>query len=216
MNIIIIGPAGSGKGTMSSKIVGDYKVYHLATGNLLRKEIDEQRPLGDIFKKILKSGRLVPDDLINKLVDENIRDRDVSNGIISDGFPRTLNQAVEYDKILASLGKKVDVVINLVVDYDVLVDRITGRQTCPNCSEIYHKITRPSKVKDICDVCKAELVQRVDDSLEQLKIRLKEHTENSSDIINYYKEKDILYNVDSSQEVDKVYSDIKEIFERLL
>ena len=159
MNILIMGPAGAGKGTMSDLILKEYDIPHISTGDMLRENVRNNTELGLTAKSYMESGRLVPDDVINAMVEKRLQEDDCQKGYLLDGFPRTLVQAQAFEKISEKIGKPVECVLALEVDFDVLKERITGRRVCPTCGAIYHIHNFPSKVEGICDVCGSELKQ---------------------------------------------------------
>ena len=210
MNVLIMGPAGSGKGTMSDIIVSEFPITHISTGDMLRNAVKNGTKVGMEAKVFMDEGKLVPDSVIIKMVEERLGEDDCKDGFLFDGFPRTLVQAEAFDEMLAKIGKKVDVVINLTVDFDALASRITGRRLCKNCGAIYHITNQPSKVEGICDACGSELYQRSDDTVEQLAVRLDEHDKLTKPVLAYYKEQGVVADINASQAIDDVYADIKE------
>ncbi|MGB4985576.1 MAG: adenylate kinase [Erysipelotrichaceae bacterium] len=208
MNLLIMGAAGAGKGTQAEKIVKKYKLAHISTGDMLRKEIANNTVLGVKAKEYIDGGHLVPDDVVIGMVKNRLNEKDCDNGFLLDGFPRTLQQAQSFAIILDGLGKKVTHVINLEVDFDILTERITGRRICPSCKSIYHITAKPSKVAGICDNCQTELIQRSDDTKEELAIRLAEYHKLTEPVLDYYRNLNLVSNINSSQEVDKVFADI--------
>jgi adenylate kinase len=158
----------------------------------------------------MERGELVPDEVIHDIILERFAQKDMENGILMDGYPRTLAQAEDLDTILASLGKKVDCVLNLELDEQVLIGRITGRRTCPNCKAIYHIQNMPPKVEGICDICGSQLVTRKDDTVESLRVRLDAYHESTKDVIGYYEKQGIVKNINADQSVEKVFEDITE------
>ncbi|NLP21628.1 MAG: adenylate kinase [Erysipelotrichaceae bacterium] len=210
MNILIMGPAGSGKGTAAKKIVEEFLVAHISTGDMLRENVKENTELGQQAKDYMEAGRLVPDDLINAMVKERLLRDDVKEGFLMDGFPRTLVQAKAFDEITKSIEKPVEIVINLKVDVDTLAGRITGRRICKNCGAIYHIKNAPSKVEGICDVCGNPTIQRPDDTLEQLQVRLSEHAKNTEPVLDYYREKGLVKDIEAAKSADEVWLDIKQ------
>lgn len=208
MNILIMGPAGCGKGTMSDKIVAKYPIPHISTGDMLRDAVKQGTHLGTEAKNYMDAGKLVPDTLINAMVGERLSKSDCDNGFLMDGFPRTLVQAKAFDEVLVDHNKKVDLVINLTVNFDILAQRVTGRRLCKTCGAIYHIQNKPSKVEGICDVCGSTLIQRSDDTVEQLKVRLDEHARNTEPVLDYYREKGLVKDIDATQSMDKVFEDI--------
>ena len=160
MNILIMGPAGAGKGTMSDLIIKEYDIPHISTGDMLRENVRNNTELGQQAKEYMNSGKLVPDELINAMVEKRLLEPDCQKGYLLDGFPRTLVQARAFEEMAERIGKPVQSVLALEVGFDTLVDRITGRRICPKCGAIYHVRNKPSKTEGICDECGSELQQR--------------------------------------------------------
>lgn len=215
MNLLIMGPAGSGKGTMSEKIKQKYQLAHISTGDMLREAVKKQTALGLEALNYMNAGKLVPDTLINSMVDERIKQDDTKVGFLMDGFPRTLVQAEAFDEILHTNNKNIDCVINLVVDFEVLADRITGRRLCKSCGSIYHIKNKPSKVEGVCDVCGNNLVQRSDDTVEQLEIRLQEHKKNTEPVLEYYRKQGLVVDIQAGKPVDEIFKDIERAIEQI-
>ncbi len=213
MNILIMGPAGSGKGTMSKYIKEEYDLAHISTGDMLRENVKKETPLGLTAKGYMEDGRLVPDELINAMVKDRIQQPDCDNGYLMDGFPRTLVQARAFEDITKAIDKTVDIVINLKVDVDNLAGRITGRRVCKNCGSIYHIKNNPSKIEGICDVCGSPLIQRKDDTLEQLQVRLNEHAKNTEPVLDYYRDKGLVVDIDASKSAELVWEQVKQAIE---
>ena len=209
MNILIMGPAGSGKGTMSDYIVKEFNIPHISTGDMLRENVKNQTQLGIQAKVLMDQGKLVPDDVVNAMVKERLLQDDCKNGFLMDGFPRTLNQAQALEEICATIGKPIDKVINLEVDFDALATRITGRRVCKNCKATYHITFNKPKVEGICDVCGSPLVQRSDDTIEQLKVRLQEHEKNTKPALEFYGAKGLVQDIDASAQMETVWASIK-------
>ncbi len=216
MNILIIGAPGSGKGTMSEKIVANYKLLHVSTGDMLRAAIKEESPVGLEAQSYMNAGKLVPDDVINKLIKERLNKDDALNGFLMDGFPRNLAQVKSFEAILNELGKKIDLVLNLEIDDLILEKRITGRRICPECGAIYHIETKKPKVDGICDNTGATLIQRKDDTVESLKTRLETYHTLTKPIIEYYKNLGILRNINADQTTDKVFEAIQKELKELI
>lgn len=210
MNILIMGPAGAGKGTMSDRIIQDYGVLHISTGDMLRENVRNNTELGLQAKSYMDAGQLVPDDLIIAMVKERIQKPDANKGYLLDGFPRTLVQAENFEKISNSIQKAIDIVIALDVEFDTLARRITGRRICPNCKEIYHIDSKPTKVDGICDKCGTQVIQRSDDTIEQLKVRMDGYENSTKPVIDYYSEKGLVVHIDASLNPDEVYAQVKE------
>ena len=214
MNILIMGPAGAGKGTMSDLILKEYNIAHISTGDMLRENVRNSTALGLEAQSYMNQGKLVPDDLINAMVEDRIQQPDCANGYLLDGFPRTLVQAEVFDKIAKKIGKEVDAVIDLQVKFEILEERITGRRICPKCGAIYHIHNHLSKVEGVCDVCGSELQQRKDDTVEQLKVRMEAYESSTKPVIDYYDQKGVVTHIDAAQKPEKVFEDIKKALEK--
>lgn len=215
MNLLIIGAPGAGKGTMSERIIADYGVTHVSTGDMLRSAIADKTAIGLKAKEYMDKGELVPDDIIHGIIVERLSKGDIQNGFLFDGYPRTEAQAYDLSNILDEVGMKIDAVINLDIADEVLFKRICGRRLCPACGSIYNIYYFPTKVEDVCDECGSKLIQRSDDNAESLKTRLGEYHKNTEPVIAYYKKMDIVKNVDADQDMEKVYADIASILEGL-
>ena len=215
MNLLIIGAPGAGKGTMSENIINDYNLIHVSTGDMLRAAVKNETPVGKKAQEYMNRGELVPDEIIHDIIVERFSSDDMEAGFLFDGYPRTLAQAVDLDEILKELNKKIDCVINLNIEDQQLIERITGRRLCPTCGEIYNIYSKPSSKEGICDKCGGELIQRKDDNLESLTVRLEEYHKNTQPVIEYYEKADIVRNVDATQSLQDVYADIKNILEGL-
>ena len=214
MNILIMGPAGAGKGTMSDLILKEYDIAHISTGDMLRENVRNNTALGLEAQDYMNQGKLVPDDLINVMVEDRIQQDDCKNGYLLDGFPRTLVQAKVFDDIAEKIHKEVDVVIDLQVKFEILEERITGRRICPKCGAIYHIHNHPSKVEGVCDVCGSTLQRRKDDTVEQLQVRMDGYESSTKPVIDYYDQKGIVTHIDAAQAPDKVFEDIKKALEK--
>ena len=215
MNLLIIGAPGAGKGTVSDRIIDDYELVHVSTGDMLREAVKNGTPVGLQAQGYMNRGELVPDEVIHDIIVERLSRDDVDAGFLFDGYPRTKNQAVDLDEILKQLDKKVDCVIDLDIDDEDLIKRITGRRLCPDCGEIYNIYYKPSLKEGICDKCGGTLIQRKDDNPDSLKVRLQEYHKNTQPVIEYYEEMDIVRHVDASKSKDEVYDDVKAILEGL-
>lgn len=215
MNLLIIGAPGAGKGTVSDRIIKDYELVHVSTGDMLREAVKNGTPVGLQAQGYMNRGELVPDEVIHDIIVERLSRDDVDAGFLFDGYPRTKNQAVDLDEILKHLDKKVDCVIDLDIDDEDLIKRITGRRLCPDCGEIYNIYYKPSKVEGVCDKCGGTLIQRKDDNPDSLKVRLEEYHKNTQPVIEYYEKMDIVRHVDASMSKDEVYDSVKNILEGL-
>lgn len=213
MNLLIMGPAGSGKGTMSNKIAKRFNIAHISTGDMFRDAIKKQTPVGVEAKTYIDKGQLVPDDVTNRMVQERIMMEDCANGYLLDGYPRNHAQADAFAEISYTIDKPLDYVINLNLHYEELVKRITGRRLCPTCGAIYHIETNKPKVEGICDNDGSKLVQRSDDTEEKLQVRYSEYLEQTTPVIEFYKEQGIVCDIDADQPIDEVWEAIEKFLE---
>lgn len=213
MNLLIMGPAGSGKGTMSEKIANKFNIAHISTGDMFRAAISNQTPVGVEAKSYIDEGKLVPDDVTNRMVKERIMMDDCVDGYLLDGYPRNLAQAHAFNEVAYQIDKPLDFVINLTLDYEVLVDRITGRRLCPDCGAIYHIKSNKPKVEGICDVCGGKLYQRSDDTEEKLKVRYDEYLNQTEPVIEFYREQGLVHDIDADQPIEDVWKAIEEFLE---
>ena len=212
MNIVLLGPPGSGKGTQAKRIEQIHGITQLATGDMLRAEIASGNALGRRVKGIMGAGELVPDDIIITLIRGRIGKPDCRNGFILDGFPRTVPQAEALDRMLAQRDLRLDHVIEFEVDEAVLIDRLTGRFTCQHCGASYHERDNRPKVDGICDVCSScEFVCRPDDSPETVKARLGVYRRQTAPLLPYYRRTGILQRVDGMADIDAVTREIEEV-----
>jgi len=203
MRIILLGAPGAGKGTHCKRIVDRYGLQHLSSGDILRQQRAAGSELGKKAQGYMDSGALVPDDLIVKMMAVAI-EKASEAGFVLDGFPRTVNQATELDKSLAEAGEKIDFVLNLNVDDETVIRRITGRRSCPECGAVYHIENLKPKVEGRCDKDEAELVQRPDDTPEVVANRIKNYYEQTRPVVDYYKENNSVCDVDANKDVDEV------------
>ena len=207
MNIILIGPPGSGKGTQAKMIVDRYKVLHVSTGDILRENVRNGTPLGVEAKEFMDAGKLVPDALLIDIIKDRLAKDDVKGGWMLDGYPRTIPQAEALDKILPALGQKINVVLNIDVPDEELVKRVTGRRMC-KCGATYHVSFNKPKVEGKCDACGGELYQRADDTEETVKQRLNAYHAQTQPLIDYYNKRGIVATVLG-------VGDIKAIFDKV-
>ena len=213
MNIILIAPPAGGKGTQSELICSKYNIAHISTGDLLRKEVAAGNTE---LKSIMDAGMLVKDEIIFDLIRKYISSPECANGYLLDGFPRNVSQAIEYDKILEELGKDIGYVIELDIDKDLAAKRISGRRSCPKCGatyNIYFDGMKPNN-EGICNNCGESLTQRDDDNEETYITRYNTYLEKTSPLIDYYKNKGVLYTVDANGTVEETFENIEKILKR--
>lgn len=213
MRLILMGPPGAGKGTQAEMLTKHYKIPHISTGDMFRAAIKEGTPLGMKAKSYLDTGALVPDEVTIGIVAERLAQADCSNGFLLDGFPRTAAQADALTKILSDLNMGLDGVVNIELDDDILLERLTGRRVCRQCSATYHVIFKPPRDDDKCDKCGGELYQRSDDSLETSQNRLKVYNDQTEPLIAYYSEQGLLRRIQGDQEIEEVFQDIIDALE---
>lgn len=212
MIIIMLGAPGTGKGTVAGILQEKLGIKQVSTGDIFRKNIKEGTELGKLAEKYIAKGNLVPDDVTVKVVEERLNEPDVKNGIILDGFPRTVKQAEELDKILAKKGQKVDKVINLTTPDEEIIERIVNRRVCSNqeCKTVYNLILNPPKIVGICDKCGSELIVRKDDTEETVRARLKNYFEQTSPLVEYYEKQGNLLTEKVSKSINKLGKDVAE------
>lgn len=211
MKIVFMGPPGAGKGTQAEKIVENYQIPHISTGDMFRKAIKDQTELGMEAKRYMDQGALVPDHVTIGIVKDRLSESDCKSGFLLDGFPRTVDQAKALDEILTSLDSKIDYVINIDVDLDILKERLTGRRICRSCGATYHMIFNPSKNADVCDKCGGELYQRKDDNEETVGNRLNVYVSQTKPLLDYYSLAGNLVNINGQQSIDLVFEEIREV-----
>ncbi len=213
-NIILLGPPGAGKGTQAKRLVEERGMVQLSTGDMLREAKSSGSEMGRRVAEVMDRGALVTDEIVIGLIEEKLTGN-AGGGFIFDGFPRTLPQADALGQLLDKLGQKLDAVIEMQVDDAALVARITGRFTCGSCGEVYHDVTKPTKVKGVCDVCgSTDLKRRADDNEDALKQRLMEYYKKTSPLIGYYYAKGKLTSVDGLAEMDEVSLAIRKVLDK--
>jgi adenylate kinase len=208
VNIVLMGLPGAGKGTQAEKIVEKYGIPHISTGDMFRAAIKDGTELGLKAKSFMDNGDLVPDEVTIGIVRERLSKEDCGKGFLLDGFPRTVAQAEALENILTDLGKKMNYVINIDVDKDILMGRLTGRRICKECGATYHLVFNPPKEEGVCDRCGGELYQRADDNEETVQNRLDVNIKQTQPLLAYYEDKGYLKNIDGQQDIDKVFADI--------
>jgi adenylate kinase len=216
VKLILLGPPGAGKGTQAERLYERHKLPQLSTGNMLRAERDAGTELGKAADKVMAAGQLVSDEIVIGIIAKRIEEPDCKSGFVLDGFPRTVNQAVALDAMLAKKGGKIDGVIELAVDEDALVERISGRFACAKCGAGYHDTFKQPKKLGVCDVCgSTEFTRRKDDNAETVKARLKAYREQTAPILPYYEKKGLLQRVDGMADPDAVTQEIEGALSRI-
>lgn len=211
-NVIFIAPPAAGKGTMAKKLSEKYNMPHISTGDLLRDAVDDTKR-GQLIKETMNNGGIVSLEIVLELLKERIQKDDCNNGYILDGFPRNITQAVEYDKILNELNRDLGCVIYFDVDYETLVKRIVGRTSCKTCGAIYNELIegKMPKVKGVCDTCGNILIKREDDNETTFKSRYETYLKETFPLVDYYKNKNVLYTVDSTIGEENTFKEIENI-----
>jgi adenylate kinase len=208
MHILLMGPPGAGKGTQAAKLVEEFAIPHISTGDMFRAAVKEGTPLGKQAKEFMDAGQLVPDSVTIGIVKERLAKPDCKDGFILDGFPRTTEQAEALNRSLQELGIQLDRVINIIVPDDILVRRMTGRRICRSCGATYHAEYNPSKKGNMCDKCGGELYQRDDDREETVTKRLAVYQAQTRPLIEYYQDRGLYTEIDGQQDIDQVLADI--------
>lgn len=212
MNLILVGLPGAGKGTQAEQIVDTYHVPHISTGDMFRAAIKNETALGIKAKTFMDKGELVPDEVTNGIVKERLAEADTKDGFLLDGYPRTLNQANVLEGILKDLNKKLDAVIYIDVNKDILMERLTGRIICRSCGATYHKVYNPPKVEGTCDRCGGhEFYQREDDKPETVEKRINVNLESTNTLVDFYSKRNVLHTVNGEDDFEDVFKDIQAI-----
>lgn len=208
LRAVLLGPPGAGKGTQAVRLVEKYEIPHISTGDIFRKNIKEGTELGKKAQEYMNAGALVPDELVVDLVKDRLQQDDCKNGFLLDGFPRTIFQAEKLDEFLSESNQKMDIVINLKVEKEALIKRLTGRRVCKDCGASYHIVNLPPKKEGVCDICGGELIQRKDDNIETVENRINVYEDQTAPLIGYYKEAGSLVDFDGEASLDEVFDAI--------
>jgi adenylate kinase len=215
MRLLLLGPPGAGKGTQAERIAARYGIPHLSTGDMLREAVAADTEVGRRAKSIMDAGRLVPDDVMIRLVAERIAQPDCAGGFILDGFPRTLAQAEALDRLLQERGLELDLVLEIAVDDEALIERISGRFACARCGAGYHDRFKQPEVPGVCDACGGrEFVRREDDNAETVRARLEAYHAQTAPLLPYYRERSLLSVVDGMAAIDQVTAQVIEKLDR--
>lgn len=208
MRIILLGPPGVGKGTQAQSIVRRYEIPHISTGDILRENIKAGTPLGIEAKEYMDKGLLVPDELVISIVKDRLSKDDCKKGFLLDGYPRTIAQAEALERDMKELDMELDKVINLNADSKVLIDRISGRRICRQCSASYHVMFNTPKVDSVCDSCGGDLYQRDDDKVETVQTRIGVYLGQTEPLIKYYRDRNKLVDVDGTKAISEIFDEI--------
>ena len=207
VKIILLGPPGAGKGTQAKSISNKYSIHHISTGDIFRKNISENTPLGIEAKSYMDNGQLVPDEVTINMVKDRLQQEDCKQGYLLDGFPRTVSQAEALQDFLESRNESLDTALLIEVPRDFILERMTGRRVCPSCGASYHIKFNPA-VNGKCELCGSDVVQRKDDTEETVKERLDVYEKQTQPLIDFYKDKNLLSTVDGTQAINKVFESI--------
>ena len=211
MRIIIMGPPGVGKGTEAELLVKHYQIPHISTGNIFRELYSDQTEIGKIANAYIDRGELVPDDITNEIVHQRLNKEDVKKGFLFDGYPRNIEQAKFFDQLLVEKNWKLDAVINITGDSELIIDRISGRRVCSTCGAIYHVTNKKPKVDNICDLDGGKLIQRADDMEKTVRRRLRVYLHQTAPVIDYYKKSGAILNVDGTRKISDTHNDIMKV-----
>lgn len=207
--MILLGPPGSGKGTIASLLKEECGLVHISTGDIFRSNIKNETELGKEAQSYMEKGDLVPDELTIRMVRSRLNEEDAKSGFILDGFPRTIEQAEALEQILSENGFTLDLALNVIVPHDIIMQRLAGRRVCSQCGATYNVYFQPTKVESVCDACGGEVIQRADDNEATIENRLSTYEEKTAPLIQFYKEKEILMNLDNSGSLDDSWNVLK-------
>lgn len=213
MNVVFLGPPGSGKGTQARRLVSSFELTHVSTGDVFRDAISKKSPLGQKIQDFVDKGKLVPDELVTEVVMERLKGLSAKIGFLLDGYPRTVEQAKSLDGFSEREKIAIDVIIFFDSEASLLVERLSSRRQCGQCKEVYNLITRPPKVADTCDLCQGKLNQRPDDAEEVVKERLDTYQKKTVPILDYYKDRSSFHRIDAAQDIERVYGEMVAIMQ---
>ncbi len=213
MDLILLGPPGSGKGTQAQKMVERYRIPQISTGDILRAAVKEKTPMGVEAKQYMDQGALVPDKVVVGIVRDRLKNADCSGGFILDGFPRTVPQAEALESTLQDMKRRIDYVVSIDVANEELIRRLTGRRTCRSCGAMYHLIFDPPKKEGMCNKCEGELYQRDDDKEETIRTRLQVYGKQTAPLIEYYRNKGLLRTINGVGDMEEIFREIVKAIE---
>lgn len=214
VNIVLLGAPGAGKGTQAEILVDAYGLLHISTGDMLRAAVKDGTETGLKAQEYMNKGELVPDAIVTQLVIDRMAKPDAAKGVVLDGFPRTRAQAESLDAAFQVAGSELDIVLYVAVSDDIVIKRLSGRRVCPNNCKVYHVTNMPPEKEGICDVCGKALILRDDDKPETVKIRLEVYNSSTRDLIDYYKDKGLLREVNGDLDAKMLFKDIDVLFKR--
>ncbi len=215
MNIIIMGLPGADKGTQAEKIIQEFQIPHISTGDMFRLAMKQETELGLKAKSYMDNGDLVPNEVTIGIVKERLSQSDAKEGFLLDGFPRTIEQAEALNDIMKELNTSIDRTIFIDVPEEELMNRLTGRRICSSCGKAYHLVFNPPKVEGVCDLDGAKLYQRDDDNPETVANRLEVNVKQTQPLIDFYKDQGVFVNVDGARDIDEVFSDVADILKNI-
>ena len=215
MNLILLGPPGAGKGTQAKRLVADHQIPQVSTGDILREAARQGTALGKKAKPLMDAGALVPDEIVIGIIEERLQAPDAQKGFVLDGFPRTVPQAEALERMLAASGKSIDKVLSIEVPEEKIVERISGRRSCPKDGAVYHVVHSPPQRAGFCDLCATGLIQRDDDKPERVVERNKQYWQKTAPLIDFYRRKGLLVTISGVGSAEGVYSQIEKAVEGL-
>lgn len=214
MRLVLLGAPGSGKGTQAKRLVADFGIPQVSTGDLLRDAVASGSEPGSRARAAMAAGELVSDEIVLAIIRERLSQADAGHGFILDGYPRNTSQAEALSRLLVEIGKPLDAAVLLAVDFDLLFRRLTGRRTCDKCGHVYNIYTSPPATDLLCDKCGGKLVRRADDKEDTIRTRLEVYQTQTSPVADFYREQDLLLEIDASGDIDDVYKNLRSALDR--